>query len=1072
MAAGLSKPPYRSTNATDTLTYTYLQKLGWQNYFASASVVFIVTFSFFWLLFRFGGEEKTIFFSDCMYALTSLVGAFFVCATILRARYGPLRLEPRHQLAWLLIGLALLSNGIAGVYYTYLEHIGQLNPVPSLSDIGFTIFYLLTFVGLLLLPTEPGTERFRLQSLWLEDSAVVEAKPRLQQSFNFRIRIALDALITTLCILGASWYFVIGPIFAREKDIPKLIVAVSYPFWDMLLILAIVLLIYQRTERILHPSLLLCGIGILAQVCGDTGYAIMIPSNTYITGTFYIDTFWFIGVLCIGLASLYQYATIVRNIYHERFNSNLETPGVEHTSAIRTGNGNPTRRFALVQSLLIYLPLAVMLTLTLYSEIVHEENLSFFLILLTVVVGLLVAIRYLLATHENEILLREREQRREEAEHLRILTARLTEVLEFDPLLTRIVHMVTYELGFDAALLVLNEDFDHPFGKQSNLLIRAISSISTETITLRLLGALLPFYADLSGKEVNVIWARQSQDVPTELSTWLQMQRIRSTFFLPLTYQGKVQGSLGFCSRAVEHLSHEGIPGDKSADYIVKAFTEQAAIAIEHAHLYRVAHEHELFSQALANIAARLNTAIAPELGVGADIHQLICTEGANALQADYALFYVVDSYGQLVPLAIYTSDSEPRSILSEWPPIGPNEYEAQALTSLQPILMQINSSISTSKELPALHLGTTTGPLSTTYSQPALSAVHPGYRGPRHPGDSLSTGKRSAFQSVAGNSLRQALLRRFVRTVILAPLITRDTAIGLLVLARSLRPGAQEKKSFAITDLAQAQDFSEQAAIAFTNAQLYAQLRNAHQRLQELDQLKDQFMITASHELRTPLTAVQGYLELLAEYDASLPPEQRKEFLQKARRGCEELVLLLSNVMDASRLEVEAGIRPAHIENVSVQHMIQSVIDLIEPHLTQEQREVHVHIPAHLFILADPARLRQVLLNIAVNALKYSPPGSPLMFSARSIFDYMPCAIISLTDKGKGIKPQDQARLFQRFVRLESDLNSGVRGSGLGLYISRRLIEAMGGKIWIESTGINGAGSTFHIQLPLAPDE
>ncbi len=82
---------------------------------------------------------------------------------------------------------------------------------------------------------------------------------------------------------------------------------------------------------------------------------------------------------------------------------------------------------------------------------------------------------------------------------------------------------------------------------------------------------------------------------------------------------------------------------------------------------------------------------------------------------------------------------------------------------------------------------------------------------------------------------------------------------------------------------------------------------------------------------------------------------------------------------------------------------------------------------------------------------------------------DQVPRAIISVTDKGKGIKPQDQEQLFQRFVRLESDLNSIVRGSGLGLYISRRLIEAMDGNIWIESNGVPGAGSTFHIQLPLA---
>ena len=113
-------------------------------------------------------------------------------------------------------------------------------------------------------------------------------------------------------------------------------------------------------------------------------------------------------------------------------------------------------------------------------------------------------------------------------------------------------------------------------------------------------------------------------------------------------------------------------------------------------------------------------------------------------------------------------------------------------------------------------------------------------------------------------------------------------------------------------TTYREVQDFAEQAAVALTNAQLYEQQRKAHQRLQELDQLKDQFMVTASHELRTPLTGVQGYIELLAQYDEMLPAEQRKEFLQKARRSCDELVVLLGNVMDASRLEIEAGIRPA----------------------------------------------------------------------------------------------------------------------------------------------------------------
>jgi signal transduction histidine kinase len=157
-------------------------------------------------------------------------------------------------------------------------------------------------------------------------------------------------------------------------------------------------------------------------------------------------------------------------------------------------------------------------------------------------------------------------------------------------------------------------------------------------------------------------------------------------------------------------------------------------------------------------------------------------------------------------------------------------------------------------------------------------------------------------------------------------------------------------------------------------------------------------------------------------------------------------------------------------LKRVSLQETVESIMVLIEPQITQEQREVYIHVQPRLFALADPPRLRQVLMNISVNALKYSLPQTPLAFSAYTMVDQDESfVVISISDKGKGIAPHDQSQLFQRFVRLESDVNSPIRGSGLGLYISRRLIEAMGGKIWIESKGIAGEGSTFHIRLPAA---
>lgn len=1003
--------------ATPKLTGAYLQKLGRQNYLATAGTIVLITISFICLLFRIGGVTSVTFIGDSLYFVTSWIAAWWICATALRARYGPIRLELRLQLAWLLIGIGLFTNGIGGFYYTYLEMGGTLTPVPSAADIGFTAFYLFTFTGLLLIPTQPGSARSRL-------------------------RIGLDALIATLCLLGISWYFVIDPIFVNATDTYKLIVAASYPFWDLLLILAMLLLFYQRTGRLLRSSLILFGLGIICQIGADTGYAIAVTANTYTTGTFYIDIFWFVGYLLMGLAALYQYHAIVRRAYNERQRAS-QLPMRDDLPLNLNGKANHS--FNLFRNLLLYVPLAILLSLMLYSEITQDSTiLSFFLVVLTAILGILVSARYALTITENELLLREREQRRLEADHLRALAAQLTPILELDPLLTRIITIATTQLGFDAAVLILVGDYDHPLHEQSSLLVRAATSTSPQVSTWWIQGEHIAERAGFPGREMTVQWAVETPHIPAEVQDWQREQGMLATLFVPLRYQSKLVGSLGLSSATLQHFSQRD-------SYLANAFAQQAAGAIEHAHLYESAHEHEVFARALANIATRLNSAVAEP----AEIHEFICIEAANALQADYALLYSGDSNRQLVPLACYVDAQEPAIAVNDWPLIQPRDFEMQALSSLQPVLMSIEQWDQSGKlptisaKFPAV-LASPSQPLLPAISGRATSGVLRG-RGVRLP------------------SLREALQRRYVRTAILAPLIARDTPVALLVLARSLRTNAQKKHSFVRADLSQAQDFAEQAAIAFTNAQLYFQLRTAHQRLQELDQLKDQFMITASHELRTPLTAVQGYLELLVQYGDALPTEQQQEFLQKAQRGCEELVLLLSNVMDASRLEVEAGIRPGHLERVSVQEVIRGIIDLIEPQVKKENRAIYVHIPAKLFVQADPARLRQVFLNISVNALKYSYEGSPITFYARVIQDPRPSAIISVADKGKGIKPEDQVKLFERFVRLEDDINSTIRGSGLGLYISRRLVEAMNGQIWIESTGIPGAGTTFHIRLPLA---
>ncbi len=272
------------------------------------------------------------------------------------------------------------------------------------------------------------------------------------------------------------------------------------------------------------------------------------------------------------------------------------------------------------------------------------------------------------------------------------------------------------------------------------------------------------------------------------------------------------------------------------------------------------------------------------------------------------------------------------------------------------------------------------------------------------------------------------------------------------------------------------------QAGIAITNARLNAELREALKQAQESERVKNHFLMTASHELRTPLTAIQGYLELLDSFYPSLDDEARMRFIANARRACDELVLLLSNVMDTSRIDQDkVALTPGAVRVIQA---VQVILEIMEPTLARERRQVDVQIDERLSVWADDLRLRQVLLNIVGNAVKYSPPPSPLTISAECVsaqrlYERLSLAqqaipalsgsyvILAVRDRGPGISQEDQRRLFTRFMRLESAINSMQRGAGLGLYLCRQLIEAMGGVIWVESAGIPGEGSTFFIAIP-----
>jgi signal transduction histidine kinase len=301
----------------------------------------------------------------------------------------------------------------------------------------------------------------------------------------------------------------------------------------------------------------------------------------------------------------------------------------------------------------------------------------------------------------------------------------------------------------------------------------------------------------------------------------------------------------------------------------------------------------------------------------------------------------------------------------------------------------------------------------------------------------------------------------------LLVPVRAQGKMIGLLALG-----ARNDGQQYAGPDFEVIELILARFAPILETARLYQQahrdalaLRDAYEQLKELDKLKDQFIMTASHELRTPLTAVQGYIELLQNYNGRLNTEERADFIAKAQRGCDELVLMVSNIMESGRVQVD--IQEVSLEPVPLVAAVAHVLEIMEGVTRREERHIQFDVSADIVVLADELRLKQIVLNLVGNALKYSSPGSPLEISA-CVADQM--VTLRVRDYGRGVPPADQARLFQRFVRLERDMNSPVRGAGLGLSISKQLVEAMGGRIWVESSGEEGEGSVFAFSLNRCP--
>ncbi len=248
-------------------------------------------------------------------------------------------------------------------------------------------------------------------------------------------------------------------------------------------------------------------------------------------------------------------------------------------------------------------------------------------------------------------------------------------------------------------------------------------------------------------------------------------------------------------------------------------------------------------------------------------------------------------------------------------------------------------------------------------------------------------------------------------------------------------------------------------------------QMEIAYKQQRYLNQLKDEFILNVNHELRTPLTETYGYLEILKHYRETLDEETQADFLSKALDGCESLIQLVNNVLAATYISSE--MKEPKQEDFAVAPVVESMLDLLDPQEKQEHC-FKVVIPAALTIRADQEYVRRILRNLISNACKYSPAHTLITLDAIEEFDATlenetPARIrFCIQDAGPGIPADEIPLLFEKFVRLKRDLSGRERGSGLGLYLCKHLVEAMSGRIWVESSGIDGEGSSFYFTLPI----
>jgi signal transduction histidine kinase len=300
------------------------------------------------------------------------------------------------------------------------------------------------------------------------------------------------------------------------------------------------------------------------------------------------------------------------------------------------------------------------------------------------------------------------------------------------------------------------------------------------------------------------------------------------------------------------------------------------------------------------------------------------------------------------------------------------------------------------------------------------------------------------------------------VRSLLCVPLITHERVIGALAIDKDV-PYAFTSDDERLLTIAAAQ-----AAVAIENARLYEDLRErakhleqAYAELQKVDQLKDELVQNVSHELRTPLTFIKGYIDLLLEGDMGQINEKQRMSLAIVSEKTNAITRLVSDIMFLQQIEHES----LQLANVDLADLAYKAVQGSRTATATAHITLQEIIPPDLPpVRADRDRINQVFDNLIGNAIKFSPEGGIITVQVQEMDEKLQ---VSVSDSGIGIPEDKLGRVFERFYQVDGSATRKFGGAGLGLAIVRRIVEAHGGRIWVESQV--GRGSTFSFTLPKA---